>query len=212
MEKIFLDFGANKLQGLCKVFKNKLNIDESWIIQCYEPNIYVFNNLLNEIQNPKCRSYMFYKYKNLKLYNLAISDKSGEEKIKNITHYALPNGKLRAGNAGGSTLLKDIIWHQKGVEFEVNLVKTIDVNEILSDLYLRYKKNMEIYIKCDIEGYEYIVIRRLLESKHINLIKAIYVEWHPHFFENEIEKKVEAFNLINYINCHHPNVLISTHY
>lgn len=206
MKKIFLDFGANLLQGL-SFFQSKLNIDESWVIQSYEANRNIFEQVSKDITHP---NYRFFKYENFKLYNCAISDSTGSDEIKNIVSYS-NNGQKFFGDAGGSTLLKDVVWHQKDVEYKTDIIPTVDVNEILNDLYTLYGKDMEIYIKCDVEGYEYKVIRRLLQSQYIGFIKQIYIEWHPHFFENVLEKKAEAFDLLSRLNYLYPEMFVSMH-
>ena len=39
-------------------------------------------------------------------------------------------------------------------------------------------KEAEIYIKCDIEGAEFVVIPRIIESDYSKNIKEIHTEWH----------------------------------
>lgn len=192
-QKIFLDLGSNRLQGLL-LFKNQLNIDSSWIIQGYEPNETVFNRAIEEIKNPNHINHIFSDYRNFILNNSAVSDESGTKEIKNIIQYT-HDGQVKDGDAGGSTLLEDVVWHQKNVKFETKIISSIDINEILEQLVLKHGDNIEIYIKCDIEGYEYKVVRRILQSKYINKIKQMFVEWHPHFFKNLQEKRNESYLL-----------------
>lgn len=195
MKKIFLDLGCNKLQGLYNFFINKLGIDESWVIRCFEANKTVYEQAII-IKQSKNNSGVL-NLLDFKIINAAISDKNGIEKIKNIIEYTTSKNNTYEGDAGGSTCLNDIIWHQKNVKFEISEVCSIDINTLIEDIVQEYGKEIEIYIKCDIEGYEYKVISKLCSSQFLNKIKQIYIEWHPHFFENQIYKKAEAYNLIH---------------
>ena len=210
MKNVFLDFGSNRFKALHKVFIDKLKIDSSWVINCYEPNKTVFETAISDIKNPKNPNYIFSEYPNFNVYNIAVSDITGIEEIKNVKKYTNRNGDIRFCDGGASTLLKDVIWHPKDVEFELTSVKTLSINDILEDIYIKYGEDVNIYIKCDIEGYEYKVIRKLLHSQHTNLIKKIYIEWHPHLFTNQTDKRAEAFDLI--VRMYRIGIESSMHY
>jgi FkbM family methyltransferase len=70
-------------------------------------------------------------------------------------------------------------------------VKTIDFSEFLN----QFNDDDYIIVKLDIEGAEYKVIERILETKSINKINELYIEWHDGFFgvsseflKNELSK------------------------
>ena len=194
MKKIFLDLGANRLQGLTQ-FKQNIGIDDSWVVLCYEPNKEVYEAAVRYVNCKTNPLSDFLSYPNFKIENKAVSNKTGIEEIKNVVEYTVEN-KTWLGDAGSSTLLNNINWHHQNTKYKTENISTVDINEVLTNLIEQWGVNTEIYIKMDIEGYEYKVVRRMLSSQHLNNIKQIYIEWHPHFFEDIIEKKAEAFDLI----------------
>jgi FkbM family methyltransferase len=197
MKKIFLDLGSNRFQGLTNIFIEKLGIDPSWVVQAYEPNKTVYDQAIRDMTQKIFKSNILLKYPDFIFKNAAIGDCNGFSQIKNIIEYVRRRGgdEVLTGDAGGSTLIEDVIWHQKNVKFEIQTVSVIDINDVINELITTYGNGIEIYIKCDIEGYEYKVIERLLQSSHLKKIKQIFIEWHPHFFKNENEMKSKAILL-----------------
>lgn len=195
-KKIFLDFGTNKLQGLLH-FQKKLNINSSWIIEGYEPNKNVYSQAINKIDKKNPLS-PFYNYESIAIHNAAVSDTNGYEEIKNITH-VVRNGIVEKRDFGGSTLVQNNIWQWDKVTYEKDYVATIDVNDILNKIILEHGKKSKIYIKCDIEGYEYKVIKRMLDSENIKYVKKMFIEWHERFFEDIEKKKEEKSMLIKHL-------------
>jgi predicted glycosyltransferase len=64
-------------------------------------------------------------------------------------------------------------------------VDAIDIIDIIS----KYNDDDEIIIKMDIEGSEFMVLRRLLEDpKCCKRVKKIFIEWHTCYMKNESEE------------------------
>jgi FkbM family methyltransferase len=186
--KHFLDLGTHKFEGL-KEFTEKLNIDNTWNVYCYEANPLVYNkNLLEDIK---------YLYNHIEFHNLAVMDSNGSitfhchdgawsnhSKEKYVKEYTT------GSNALDQTPTYDI---GNGAVFNIvdEEVECVDINEILNNICLS-DPLAEIYIKCDIEGSEFVVLPRIIESDYISNIKQMYIEWHERFwYNNGIEEKIK---------------------
>jgi hypothetical protein len=64
-------------------------------------------------------------------------------------------------------------------------VKCIDIVDIINK-YL----NAFLVVKLDVEGSEFRILRRLLESGMIQHINHLYVEWHTRYVKGENEQTV----------------------
>src|SRR5262245_36752630 len=66
----FLDLGTHKFEGLLE-FTEKLKIDHSWNVYCYEPNSSIFN------QAKSVEETIRHRYKKLEFNNAAVMDRDG---------------------------------------------------------------------------------------------------------------------------------------
>jgi FkbM family methyltransferase len=187
----FIDLGTHKFEGLVD-FIEKLNLNNNDSIYCYEPNIKIYELSKKILQEKKYENH-FYSFNHL---NLAVMDYSG--KIKFYLH----NG---AWNNNKECYMDDYTYGSNcldinpkydcgnGCIFDIlsQECNCIDIEEIVSSIVLN-DNDAEIYIKCDIEGSEFVVLPKLISSKYINNVKTIYIEWHERFWHgtNEYQNKI----------------------
>jgi len=194
--KYFIDLGTHKFEGL-EEFKQKLNIDKTFNVLCFEPNkdIYDFSRLNNEIIKKYEHEFMSFKHSNLAVMNYngeitfnshkgAWKDTKKEEYIEGYTTGANCldiNPKFDSGNG----MVFDIV---------IEKVNCIDIADIISLITVN-DSEANIYIKCDIEGSVFVVLPRILNTNNANHIRKIYIEWHERFwygtpdYQNKINEK-----------------------
>lgn len=185
MRKILLDCGSHFGKGLRKQIEiNK--IDASWKIYSWEANPYTYQNFINND-----------RFKNLDLiaYHAAVSDEDGTIKF-NIQSSTDRNGNAMKSGTGSSAMSLDE-WRCKGGAF----VEEIEVPKI--DLSQWMSKNLTaddyVILKMDIEGSEYPVLEKIINSGLIGLIDKLYIEWHSNMFvDSESYKDREEKILIEF--------------
>ena len=83
-----------------------------------------------------------------------------------------------------STIRRDNVHKGLSAEFQV---PCFDFSKLLESLVGR-----EIYVKMDIEGAEFDVLRHLLEERTLRLITELYVEFHERLLLTESKITREA--------------------
>lgn len=157
MRKIFIDGGA-RTGELFDIIKKDLPEYLGYEFIIYEPNPTHSNTLMEKA-----------KENNATFINGAIWDKNGE-----YNFYIA----IDIYGDQGSTLCKDKQRDKLDIENPI-LVKTYDIVDIIN----QFNPEDYIVLKLDIEGGEYDVIKRLIETNNLHKVNEYIIEWHDYFFE-----------------------------
>ena len=187
--KHFLDLGAHKFEGLA-TFTQRLNIDKSWNVYSFEGDPNTHKTSIEEVY-PQIKD----KYHSLESYNIAIMPYDGT-----VTFHSR-KGAINASTGDamdipfteGSTCVEKPITTRSApeigvecIEFEYEDVEVecLDINTVLAGI-VEYDPEAVIYIKMDIEGSEFGVLPKLIESSYLKHVTAMWIEWHERFWEGE---------------------------
>ena len=171
MKKVLLDCGANHFQGLKKLIKD-LSIDSEWVIHSFEPN----HNIQIDVPN------------NVNLHRKAIWIKDDILPFAVESSRADINSNVNTG--GGSTLNMNALIQDPSspVGFTKISVATIDFNEFIKN---NFSKEDYIVVKMDIEGAEFEVIAKLIDTGVIHYIDYLFIEYHDKSFKTPKFSKIK---------------------
>lgn len=164
-KKVFIDGGFHLGEGLAE-FKQMLNITNEWEIHAFEPNTHCNNSMVNE--------------PNVHFHRKAIWVEDGQQMFNCENNNATNSPKKNSTSNldGWGSCLTNI---QSSHTFDQQiLVETVDFSSFISQF-----DGCEVYCKLDIEGSEFKVLRKLLSSGNLSIIKELWVEWHDMDLPNE---------------------------
>ena len=188
MKKVFIDCGANHGQGL-RQFMSMFNMDSTWDIHSYEPTPGL--DLDEDLMN----------LENVTFHRKAVWSKNGTIDFS----LCIPTEEWKAASEGSSVVgLLDagecIDPNSPQFRKHDNIVKveTVDICSILK----KFSNDDYIVVKLDIEGSEYEVCRKLLETEDIVKINTMFVEWHvnivgseSHESTNELKNRIRSYGV-----------------
>jgi FkbM family methyltransferase len=181
MKQIFIDCGFHHGEGL-KYFIDHLGIGPAWDVHCFEPNpeCHIMERL-KELADHKtvCDRQVF-------PHNDAVWVSRG------VIEFSQENWEISKSGSpknpcvldGWASCITDLKKAWPGLMPPIK-VSSIDFSDFLLNLRVRYFGKCEIYCKMDIEGAEFPVLRRLIETGTIKYIKKLWVEFHERYIPGE---------------------------
>jgi FkbM family methyltransferase len=159
MKKIFLDCGSHLGESVNK-FRSHVTNSEEFEIHMFEPNPFLFNEIDKNINFNNC-------IKN----NVCVSNKKGKFKFW---------GCVKNNTSISSTLEKSKADWDRISEDDYIECDTIDLIE-----YIKNNFNLDDYIilKMDVEGSEYDILEKLIETSIIEYINEIHCEFHSQWLD-----------------------------
>ena len=173
---VFIDIGAHQGEFISRFLKNK-KINK---IYSFEPNIFLFRNLLKK----------FRLNKRVILSNNALGENTAIKKLclSNLTY----NSSMSEFNKNSKYLkFKNLILNEN---VNQNFSK---VKQITFDQYFKSKKIKNSFLKIDVEGYEYNVLRGA--SYKVKDVKYILIEnQFSNQYQNDFNKIKKLLNKNNF--------------
>ncbi len=167
-QKIYIDLGYHQGLSLAR-FRRDLDIDQTWQVHCFEPN-------------PACFRYFDWHQTDVHYWPYAACTFTGNapffqedwEKSQSGSPVRMRRNHL---DGWGSTLMGNS--SHKGLSEPIT-VWAIDFAEFLNGL-----EGEEIFVKMDIEGAEFPILRHLLAQRALARITRLWVEFHERFLPEE---------------------------
>lgn len=210
--RYFLDLGTHLFEGL-EEFTAKLNLGVNDTVYCFEPNKNIYRASRENNRIPQLET----RYKKFSHTNAAVMNYTGTIRF-NTHNGAWVNGNKEGympGYTCGSNCLdiNPVCDPDNGVHFNIqhDECDCISIEDIVMSI-VSVDADAEIYIKCDIEGSEFVVLPKLLNSQYISHVKEIYIEWHERFWQGredyedkvrerkDILAKFDNLNIPNYVH------------
>lgn len=172
-DRLFLDCGSNLGQGF-EFFKDFFLLDKYDFV-LFEPN-------------PHCIKVLKEKYKSFP--SIEIVQKAVWIDNSKLSFYGLVEDERGETSTGGSVIDK----HNSSM-YVSNKESSLEVDAFSFSDYIinKAKSYSKIIVKLDIESAEYKVLQDLINTKAINHISHIFIEFHSQYF---LDKEREEFVML----------------
>lgn len=188
--KILVDCGSNLGQGYEQI-KSLEKIDSFWDIEMFEPS-------------PECVKHLVSKYNtdNFNINNKAVYTSYGEKEF----HFTQDLSGEVSYTSVGSKLgeVKHLFTNRNSLYSlsEPIIVETIDLSDFIDKLDYKY-----ICLKLDVEGSEYDILRRMIETSSLKKINKLYVEFHNYAIDSDKKGEYDIIktDILNYLKDNNVN-------
>jgi len=157
---VIIDVGANIGKNV-DFFKKKIK-NNNIFFYLIEPNKYCLQNLKKVAD----------KSNNIRIINKAVS-------INNKPLY-LTDFEFLHDNKGETART---VMSNKKINSKIQKVKSLDFNLFLKKI--TNKKDFLLILKLDIEGNEYKIINKIIQTKVINKVNYLFIEYHSKYHVNK---------------------------
>ena len=183
-----IDCGTHFGQGLEAVSRDFV-ADSFWNIFTFEANPITYKTFTDTYFDK-----LKIRFPKLVSENLAVHTYDGEIFI-NIE--VAQNGEGETGQ--GSSIIGLDKWKPQGGKLifkdEPFKIKCIDLDKFIANI----ESGSRIILKLDIEGAEYDILEKMIETGTIKKLDHLIVEFHHKFFENSYEMKLREDKILQYI-------------
>lgn len=170
---VFLDCGTHEGQGLSEL---ATKLPQGCEIHCFEPNPVVELNAATLIEVAKANGLT---PSSLTIHQKAVYDHDGTVEFASI-------GGFPRGNMNGRGQSSSIVGvGQNGGVVKKSKVPCVDLLGFIRSLEL--EGDDEVHIKLDIEGAEFVTLKRLLAEGDdvFPFLKQMWIEWHGRYYASE---------------------------
>ena len=187
---IFIDGGSHWGEGFDEIRKQ-----ENLVLPCkvfmFEPNAVAFLKLQQSIDNKRWSD-----------YDITLSDSPLYDRVEMVI-FRMQTDAYGEKDGTTSTLIPD---DKFSVPIQGDLIDriTIDTSDFVRDLYETYvhgKANPpKIIMKLDVEGAEYAILCKMIETGTIRFIDRLIIEFHSRFVPSHVDTERYIRQSLNELN------------
>jgi len=163
---VYIDIGSHKGEMINMI---KKNFDVKYIF-AFEPNI-------------ECSKFLkIIKHKNIKIFNYALSDKTGKDELK-IGYISAMSTLNKINDNSLYTFIKKIVISVFFLKNEIYKKKIKIEKKMFKEIFKKYNYKTLDLVKIDTEGHEYNVLKGM--GVYLKKINIILLEYH---YDNSLIK------------------------
>jgi FkbM family methyltransferase len=174
---IFIDGGSHWGEGFDEIRSNGL-ITLPCKVFMFEPNFVAFSKLKHSIEHKRWGD-----------YDITLSDSPLYDRVQSVT-FRMQTDAYGEKDGTTSTLIPS---NEFSIPIHGELIErtTIDTSDFIRDLYETYVNGKahppKIIMKLDVEGAEYAILCKMINTGTIRFIDRLIVEFHSKFVPGHAE-------------------------